>query len=229
MAMNAALGTAELLASILQELDFKTLLLAQRVSQQWRTVIQSSPELQEKLFYIHRPKPCEDKRYIWTPSDPHCQLREHQDKSDNASPPALTNKNTLAPIKFHPLLIEEILPLDYKVAEGSDVAEGQWAMTIAISDLFEDEEGSWQGSWQSMLLSHPPATKVFARPAHGGYRFTVEDPSGVKMLQVVEEVVRTTTKSGRYPRGYISGTTLDNWQLMFPGSVDPAYPEGVER
>jgi len=228
MAMNATLGTAELLASILQELDFKTLLLVQRVSQQWRTVIQSSPELQEKLFYIHRPKPYEDKRYIWTPSDPHCQLREHQDKPDNASPPALTNKKALAPIEFHPLLIEEILPLWYHVAEGSDVAEGQWAMTIAISELFEDEDVSWQGSWQSMLLSHPPATKVFARPMHGKYRFTVEDPSGVKMSQVVEEVVRVTTRFGQFPT-YISGTTLDNWQLMFPGSVDPAYPEGVER
>jgi hypothetical protein len=47
MAMNAVLGTAELLVSILQELDIKTLLLARRVSQQWLHAIelQKSPKL----------------------------------------------------------------------------------------------------------------------------------------------------------------------------------------
>jgi hypothetical protein len=43
MAMLAVLSTAELLDCILQQLDPKTLLLAQRVNHQWQKAIQSDP------------------------------------------------------------------------------------------------------------------------------------------------------------------------------------------
>jgi hypothetical protein len=44
----------ELIDAILQHIDIKTLLLAQRVSHTWQNTIASSPQLQEALFI--RPK-----------------------------------------------------------------------------------------------------------------------------------------------------------------------------
>ncbi|KAK3691332.1 hypothetical protein LTR37_018693 [Vermiconidia calcicola] len=50
-ALAAVLATTELLEAVLLELDMKTLLLAQRVSQRFRDVIKASPTLQMKLFF----------------------------------------------------------------------------------------------------------------------------------------------------------------------------------
>lgn len=51
-AVFAVLDTNELFEQILLGLDFKTLLLAQRVSRQWSSVISSSKLLQRKLFLL---------------------------------------------------------------------------------------------------------------------------------------------------------------------------------
>jgi hypothetical protein len=63
MAMDEVLETTELLVSILQELDVKTLLPVCRVSRRWLSTIEPSPELQENLYYRNRPNSCEDSRY----------------------------------------------------------------------------------------------------------------------------------------------------------------------
>jgi hypothetical protein len=218
MATNAVLHTAELLVGILQELDFKTLLLAQRVSQMWHTVIQSSPELQERLFFIHRPKPCEDKRYTGAPSDPHSQLREHHDRPDNAPPLTISNNKTLAPIEIHPLLAVDsvdALPCRPRRDDRPAIAECQWIECVNVSELLKFPDGSWQ----SMLLSRPPATTFLARCPQTSLECTVEDPSGVKMSRVIEEILSTAQRRG-YPPSALAGTILDNWQLMFPASFD---------
>lgn len=88
MATGAVLGTAELLANILHELDIKTLLLSRRVSRQWSIVIDSTPELQEKLYY--RPRlPEQTTRYLWTPNTCHLELLGDQDLPNESKAPTL--------------------------------------------------------------------------------------------------------------------------------------------
>jgi hypothetical protein len=223
MATNAALGTAELLICILQKLDINTLLLAHRVSHQWCTVIQSSPELQEKLFYMHRPKPCERKRYFWTPLKRRFELREPQGLPDNAIPLEFTSPRLLVPIRVNPLLTVELLPLEPHLFAGP-ADQGQRIECVAIGELLRTHHGSWQ----SMLLSRPPTSKVIARSilllktssVRRSHRvFTVEDPSGVKMSLIVDEILSIAQSLG-FGSDSLEEAKLNQWELTFPSSVD---------
>ncbi|OQO10480.1 hypothetical protein B0A48_03777 [Cryoendolithus antarcticus] len=51
MAATAVLELPELLETVLINLDVKTLLLSQRANKQWKAIIESSPDLQDKLFF----------------------------------------------------------------------------------------------------------------------------------------------------------------------------------
>ena len=223
MATNAALGTAELLICILQELDINALLLAHRVSHQWHTVIQSSPELQEKLFYMYRPKLCETKRHLWTPLKRRFELREHQGSPDDAVPLEFTSPRLLAAIKVNPLLTVELLPLEPHLFAGP-TGQGQRIQCVAIGELLKVHHGSWQ----SMLLSHPPTSKVIARSilllktssVRRNHRvFIVEDPSGVRMSQIVDEVLSIAQSLG-FGLDSLVEAKLNQWELTFPNSVD---------
>lgn len=223
MATSATLGTAELLASILQELDIKTLLLARRVSRQWFDVIKSSPDLQEKLYYLHRPNKCEDTRYLWTALECHLELCSDV-QTDDSTPSRPSRTCLLTSTHINPLLVEEMLPLELDSLDGL-AEQGQRIECIAMKDLLK----SPHGSWQSMFLSQPPATKVLAQsvirlrigadPHH--HFFGVEDPAGVKMSQVAEKVLSIARE---YGGGFedLADLRLNNWRLEFPHFVDVA-------
>jgi hypothetical protein len=153
--MNAVLGTAELLVGILQELDVKTLLLARRVSQQWLHAIESSPELQENLYYKHRPNMCEHARYLWTPLER--RLEPSGRNSLAVDPPHVFHTSTrlLAPTSINPLFIEKRLHLGVDVGD-SPIDQGQRVRCVPITKLLKHPNGAWQ----SMFLSQPPAPRV---------------------------------------------------------------------
>jgi hypothetical protein len=152
MAMLAVLSTAELLDCILQHLDPNTLLLAQRVNHQWQKAIQSDPWCQDKLFYTHRPTRAEpEPLYLWNPK------KNRLKRYILSDPPRILRlgRFLLAPITLNPLLTEEILPLELWFPQD----HGQRLYSISISTLLK----SPHGSWRSMFISSPPATKIIAR------------------------------------------------------------------
>ena len=152
--MQAVLNTAELLDCILQYLDPKTLLLAQRVNHQWQGAIQSDPWCQEKLFYNQRPTRREtEKLYLWIP-------RKNRLKTYVVSdPPRILKPGRflLAPIILNPLLTEEILPLEF-----------DWPSHLVASDYppnmpdqgqrLEIQQGQRRGQSRPDRVSTNPAT-----------------------------------------------------------------------
>jgi hypothetical protein len=225
MAMLAVLNTAELLDYILQHLDPNTLLLAQRVNHQWQKAIQSDPWCQDKLFYIHRSTTAEpEPLYLWIPK------RNRLKRYILSDPPRILKPGRflLAPITLNPLLTEEILPLEL-VNPGVTQDQGQRLESITISTLLK----SPHGSWRSMFVSSPPATKIIARSVfcwRGGapayldrnqYQyptFVVEDAAGVRMSSIVEEVLSMAHGSGLGVEDLAKGS-MDHWHLCCPRHV----------
>jgi hypothetical protein len=225
MAMLAVLNTAELLDCILQHLDPNTLLLAQRVNHQWQKAIQSDPWCQDKLFYIHRSTTAEpEPLYLWI------SKRNRLKRYILSDPPRILKPGRflLAPITLNPLLTEEILPLEL-VNPGVTQDQGQRLESITISTLLK----SSHGSWRSMFVSSPPATKIIARSVfcwRGGapayldrnqYQyptFVVEDAAGVRMSSIVEEVLSMAHGSGLGVEDLAKGS-MDHWHLCCPRHV----------
>jgi hypothetical protein len=240
MAMNAVLGTAEPLVSILQELDVKTLLLARRVSRQWLDTVQSSPELQEILYYRHRPKAREDTQYLWNRVKSVLEPLSPNDLAADLAPILLISINLLfIDERFH-----------YLVRSGcSSFDPGQRVRCLSIKELLS----SPYGSWQSMLLSQPPVTRVLIqgvvqvyldpsitlrntsrnttrnagrRTAGHTYDFVLSDPTGVKMSQVVAGLLSIAHELGGGMED-LSDPILNPWQLTFPGHIDLSVEQSL--
>jgi hypothetical protein len=225
MAMLAVLGTAELLDCVLQQLDPKTLLLAQRVNRQWQKAIQSDPWCQEKLFYTHRsPRRETETLYLWIPKKNRLKIYILSDPPRILKP----GRFLLAPMTLNPVLTEEILPLELGHPERIE-DQGQRLESITISTLLK----SPHGSWRSMFISSPPVTKIIARsvfywprdpPAHWTrhqqryHEFAVEDAAGVRMSSVVGEVLSMAEGFGIGLEKLAQGR-LDHWQLYCPKHV----------
>jgi hypothetical protein len=225
MAMLAVLSTAELLDCILQQLDPKTLLLAQRVNHQWQKAIRSDPWCQGKLFYIGRSTRSEpDTLYLWIPK------RNRLKKYIMSDPPRILKPGRLllTPITLNPLLTEDILPLELRNPGGTQ-DQGQRLESITISTLLK----SPHGSWRSMFISSPPVTKVIARSVfcwRGGpdahwdrfqYKylsFVVEDAAGIRMSSVVGEVLSMAEGFGIGVKSLAKGS-MDHWHLCCPKHV----------
>jgi hypothetical protein len=237
MAMNAVLGTAELLVGILQELDVKTLLLARRVSQQWLHAIESSPELQGNLYYKHRPNMCEHARYLWTPLER--RLEPSGRNSLAVDPPHVFHTSTrlLAPTSINPLFIEKRLHLGVDVGD-SPIDQGQRVRCVPITKLLKHPNGAWQ----SMFLSQPPAPRVVGwsvmqrrlgdRTASGRttalhHCFILEDSAGVRMSHVVKEVLSIAQELGGGVED-ISELRVNEWRLKFPDYIDLSDEQSLE-
>jgi hypothetical protein len=96
----------ELLDIILQRVDIKTLLFAQRVSRHWRHTITSSPKVQEALF-LRRKAASNIPSYIcdWQGDDlQYFRILEIHLSHQNEP----TARQTFTPITINPLLANEI-------------------------------------------------------------------------------------------------------------------------
>lgn len=153
----------ELFEAVLQHLDIKTLLFAQRVSRHWRTTIASSPQLQEALFCL--PKTSETTRYSceWAgdklhrfgPVEPAALTKSLSTTS--ADPCSITSTPPFTPVTVNPLLVDEIFYscLDYAPAVKR---RGQRLVVPRLSVFLRHPTGSWR----SMLLTQPPTARIVA-------------------------------------------------------------------
>lgn len=149
--VSEVFGIPELLENILSHLDMRTLLLAQRTSQEFAAQIHTSPKLQRALFF--RPKEPgttpiheEDDGNLW-----HGQL----------SPCGFHTKARSAfkiqHVRLNPLLLDAFPWLGTNPDMGLtqyDFIESPWANA---TDAFCRHNASWR----RMLLSQPPATSLF--------------------------------------------------------------------
>ena len=142
----------ELLDAILQRIDIKTLLFAQRISRTWYNTIASSPQLQEDLFF--RPK---------IPKHPIYTCVWKKEKLDYFGPPKdITNTNpgststsktksqTYTPIRINGLLVDaiRIQTLNFR----SSHVRGQCLDLSCLKPFTRCPTGSWR----SMLITNPP-------------------------------------------------------------------------
>lgn len=212
----------ELLENILKNLDTKTLLHSQRVSQQWHELIRSSSHLQAKLFLTRPPGPARDEHYA------RYELENRLEQLDEAAAESssTTSPKVVKGITLNPLLTEEILPLEHH-------QQGQRHEAIPIQRLL----ASPKGSWRSMFISDPPATAIVAQSvfcwspdnSHRSWRgkwhgFSVQDEAGVRMSRVVDEVLRKAGSLGVL-QGDLVAERLDCWHVTCVDCV--AVGEGV--
>jgi hypothetical protein len=146
----------ELLDAILQLLDMKTLLFAQRVSHTWRSIVTSSPQLQEALFL--RPKTAQTPLYTcsWIGNNIY-YFGPAKDKPDTN--PNSTSKITtqiFTPVRITRLLADAIYcqSLDPR----PDQVHGHRLNLQRLRAFLRHPSGSWR----SMLLTQPPVSSILA-------------------------------------------------------------------
>jgi hypothetical protein len=149
----------ELLDIVLQYVDIKTLLLAQRVSRHWKATITSSPQLQENLFL--RPKTSNILSYVceWQGDDlqyfgPIKLYPSHQP----------TSRQTFTSITINPLLANEIY---YQSLNTTPQRRGQRLVLPPLSTFLRHSSGSWR----SMFLTQPPTPSVVAVSIDTSHRY----------------------------------------------------------
>lgn len=211
----------ELLEAILKELDTRTLLLSQRVCHHFRDLISSSPVLQAHLFITCVPGPKNDEYYTWLESIGSLQLLdEGTSRLPNEKATTIFRAVTL-----NPLLAHEIIPLERDLIYYDSKQQGQRHEAISMSRLLAHP----QGSWRSMYISNPPAESILAcsiiywppDDAHKIWRWhrcSVRDKTGIKMSQVVDEVLRKAGSLGVL-QGDLAAENLNGWYLTCVGCV----------
>lgn len=212
----------ELLEAVLKELDTRTLLLSQRVSRRFRDLISSSPVLQANLFTTCVPGPKKDQYYACLESEGSLQLLDQGTSQ-------LSNEKSISILRgvtLNPLLAEEIIPVERDLIIYYDSKQqGQRHEAISMSRLLAHP----QGSWRSMYISNPPAESILAcsiiywppDDAHKiwrWHRFSVRDKTGIKMSQVVDEVLRKAGSLGVL-QGDLAAENLNGWYLTCVGCV----------
>lgn len=149
----------ELLDIVLQYVDIKTLLLAQRVSRYWKATITSSPQLQETLFL--RPKTSNILSYVcdWQGDDLHYfgPIKPHSSHQS-------TSRQTFTYITINPLLANEIY---YQSLNTTPQRRGQRLVLPPLSTFLRRSSGSWR----SMFLTQPPTPSVVAVSIDTSHRY----------------------------------------------------------
>jgi len=157
----------ELFDAILQHLDIKTLLFAQRVSHYWKDAITSSPNLQEALFY--RPKTskpiqytCEwkaDKLHYFGPAGNReitAQLPTSPSPDSNPDNYTITSLHPLIPITINPLLTASI---NYQSLDSSPHKRRGQRLVLTQLNTFLRHSSQ---TWREMLLTQPPTPSIVA-------------------------------------------------------------------
>ncbi|KAK3690644.1 hypothetical protein LTR37_019046 [Vermiconidia calcicola] len=148
-AASAVMNLPELLEHILLGLDFETLLLAQRVSTEWRDLISRSRSCQKKLFFAPVDNFEEAVALGMVPEDALVVFDEGSwyRKKDKASLTVLLN--------MHLLRCEE------------DVQTRGWCFPHLSRAVLPDTPSSRRGqsSWERMFLTQPPLRPEYANVA----------------------------------------------------------------
>lgn len=201
----------ELLDIVLQYVDIKTLLFAQRVSCCWRHTITSSPKLQETLFL--RPKTSntsytcdwqgDDLLYFGPPDKSHSPLQR-------------TSRQTFAPITINPLLANEIY---YQSLDSTPKRRGQRLVLPPLGTFLRHPSGSWR----SMVLTQPPTPSVVAVSIDTSHRYGLRaDINFVEANITLGSLVdRMLAAEGLEAGSYAAGLCV--WHVMFVDTVETEY------
>ena len=135
-AVTAVLETVELLEDILVRLDFKTLLLCQRVSRKFRDVVNDSNKLQTKLF-LKPANSISEAEALGMPNEPQWILSGGEGCTTGQGPIALLNTN-----------IVKVLISEY-FGSGPGIALSR-RLLPTLSTM------RWQASAGRMYISQPP-------------------------------------------------------------------------
>lgn len=154
-ATSRTLDTPELLELILSYLPIDRLLLAQRISRGWHTLISNSPMLQALLYF----------RAPTTTSSP----------SSHTINPLL---QSAFPFMFNPkLVLHDDLVTDWDLRFGhladppKPAPSMQEKPAVFLYSSFVLNEVAWrrkEASWRKMLITSPPVKKVIWRHGHTG-------------------------------------------------------------
>jgi hypothetical protein len=189
------------------------------------------------LNYKNRPNSREDPRYLWNPLRRRIHTFGQNGLTADPPPVSHTSARLLAPTSINPLFIENRLHLGIDVGD-SPTDQGQRVQCIPVTELLKHPNGAWQ----SMFMSQPPATRVLGwsvmqtrlgdRTASGRttalhHCFTLEDPTGVRMSQVVMEVLSIAQELGRGVDD-LSELRLNDWRLTFPYHIDLTDEQSLE-
>jgi hypothetical protein len=141
----------ELLDAVLQYVDIKTLLLAQRVSRHWKATITSSPQLQEALFL--RPKTSGTTKHVcdWKGDE----LLHFGPMRGHTKSTQTTLRQTFISITINPLLANEIY---YQSLDSEPKRRGQRLVLPPLGTFLRHPSGSWK----SMFLTQPPTPSIVA-------------------------------------------------------------------
>jgi hypothetical protein len=148
------ISTTELLENILMFLPMKDLLLAQRVSRNWKAVITKSISLQQRLFFVPRKADfcwelevrSEYPQMKW----PKQVDREHklpETLPDGIERMTLVNHGQMNPLIFR--TAGDINMWDYAYDEGGTILQ-------PMPDLQHPSAQYPKASWRGMLISQPP-------------------------------------------------------------------------
>ncbi|KAM0703240.1 hypothetical protein Q7P35_009178 [Cladosporium inversicolor] len=202
----------ELLDMVLQYVDIKTILFAQRVSRYWRHTITSSPKLQETLFL--RPKTsnisytCDwqgDDLLYFGP------LKRHP--SPQYEP---TSTKTFTPITINPLLANEIY---YQSLDSAPKRRGQRLVLPPLGTFLRHPSGSWR----SMTLTQPPTPSVVAVSIDTSHRYGLRaDINFVEVNCTLGSLVdRMLVAEGLEAGSYAAGLCV--WHVMFVDTLQTEY------
>jgi hypothetical protein len=204
----------ELLDIILQLVDIKTLLFAQRVSRHWRHTITSSPKLQEALFL--RPKAAPNiTSYIcdWQGDD----LQYFGPFKSYLTPQQPTpSRQTFTPITINPLLANEIY---YQSLSHIPQRRGQRFVLPPLGTFLRHPSGSWR----SMVLTQPPTPSVVAVSIDTSHRFGLRadinfDEANITLGGLIDKMVAAEgLEAGSY------AASLCVWHVMFVDTLETDY------
>jgi hypothetical protein len=203
----------ELLDTILQYVDIKTLLFAQHVSRYWRTTITTSPNLQQTLFL--RPKPQIKPSYIcdWQGDDLHYFGCPKPHLSHEHEP---TSRETFTPITINPLLANEIY---YQSLSSLPQRRGQRFVLPPLGTFLRHPSGSWR----SMLLTQPPTASVVAVSIDTSHRYGIRaDVNFVEANITLGGLVdKMLAAEGFEVSSYAASLCV--WHVMFLDTLETDY------
>lgn len=201
----------ELLETVLQYVDIKTLLFAQQVSRHWRITIASSPQLQESLFF--RPKASSTLPYVcdWQGDDLFYfgPIKSHPS-------PQLTSRQTFTPITINPLLANEIY---YQSLDSFPQRRGQRLVLPPLGTFLCHPSGSWR----SMFLTRPHTASVVAVSIDTSHRYSLRADinfveTNVTLGSLVDKMLAADgLEAGSY------AASLCVWHVMYVDTLEAEY------
>lgn len=201
----------ELLDTVLQYVDIKTLLFAQQVSRHWRITIASSPQLQETLFL--RPGSPSTLPYVcdWQGDE----LSYFGPIKSHPSPqPA--SRQTFTPITINPLLANEIY---YHSLDSSPQRRGQRLVLPPLGTFLRHPSGSWR----SMFLTQPHTASVVAVSIDTSHRYSLRADinfveANITLGSLVDKMLAAEgLEAGSY------AASLCVWHVMYVDTLDTEY------